>query len=175
MVDVWNLLLSIWDEKGEKGEQDWLRISDSWSWVTGRWGLLYHILYFCVHLKFFHDTNKEVRICLFLLFAQRYWFGLPTHAGISGASLGSRFERRLVSCMSTHPLLSPWRPVRWESSIQKPPVHMRIAPGCCCCAQPTIAAPDGEFLDLHSPTHHRIRLLVPLCHHSCPPYAPPEE
>ena len=69
------------------------------------------------------------------------------------ASLGSRFEIHLSACMCAHPLLSPWQPLRWESSIQKVPVHMRIQPGCWCCARPTIAAPFGEFLVRSSQSH----------------------
>ena len=85
---------------------------------------------------------------------------LPT-AGISEASLGRRFAIHLSACMCAHPLLLPWQLARWESSIQKVPVHMRIKPGCWCYARHIIFAPFGEFLVRSSQPYslHQICLL----------------
>ena len=82
-------------------------------------------------------------------------------AGISEASLGGRFAIQLSACMCAHPLVLPWQPARWESSIQKAPVHMRIKPGCWCYARPIIAAPFGEFLGRSPQPYslHQICLL----------------
>lgn len=95
-------------------------------------------------------------LCALVLFV---WPAYPLLA--SEASLGSRFAIHLSACMCAHPLVSPWQPARWESSIQNVPVHMRIKPGCWRYARPIIAAPFGEFLGRSSQPYslHHIGLL----------------